>query len=138
MFTLLVALGGHSIRVNPVDANGTKTIDVTSGLGFALNESVYRLGGKVVVKVSADKFKAENINLTSNSPSLVNVVLSPLPATISARSLTKLSTDIEWFLNNSRVAVGPLLNKELDPGEYTLEARATGYEAVSNNFQIFY
>lgn len=136
VFTLLVALGGHSIRVNPVDANGTKTIDVTSGLGFALNESVYRLGGKVVVKVSADKFKAENINLTSNSPSLVNVVLSPLPATISARSLTKLSTDIEWFLNNSRVAVGPLLNKELDPGEYTLEARATGYEAVSNNFQI--
>ncbi|WP_044836749.1 SUMF1/EgtB/PvdO family nonheme iron enzyme [Thalassomonas viridans] len=134
LFWLMLAQG-FAIKVSPEEALKTKRLAVVQGTGLVLGDSAYSFGGKLVVNVDADKFEPQDITLTSESPSTVEVVLEPSPGSLAVNT-APANEQTAWSINNELVHVGSELQQALPPGEYALQVENKFYQPVQQKLSI--
>ena len=129
----------YTVLVGPSDATLASTIKADSSLAWVTGNKVYTLGSKLSLSISAPTFQSKTLNIDSNSPVTIEVILLPLPANINAtltlNTQTALNTpDVlsddptmqtyldgtQWYLNGQLISVGRDFNYSTPPGEYQL------------------
>jgi formylglycine-generating enzyme required for sulfatase activity len=148
---------GYNLVVGPNEALPALKIETQSGLAMVSGSKIYTLGGKAQVLVSADTFQSRTINIDSQSPSNIEVLLMPSPAIINAHvsvseelamqedsSQTRWVNDeqisylqqTQWFLNGTLIHVGESLLHETVPGNYQLDIVNDYYESTSKTLTL--
>lgn len=156
-FTLAVLLGfvfwlflikGYSLLIGPNEALTNLKVDLDSGFAWVSNSKVYTLGGNVSIKVSALTFETTDVSIDKLSPSSIEIMLLPSPATITGR--VSVATDrnddfnnqqqylsqSQWFLNGLLIHVGDELSYKTPPGNYQLEVHNSYFESVSQSLEL--
>lgn len=126
----LFLIKGYTFTVTPERAAQSPQFQVHSGSGFFIENKLYVLGLPASVTVSAPKFAAKTVNIDDDSPSTINVELSPLPATVTLSTNTN-NNDIQWFVNQKPHATAKQLTLTVPAGTYTVTARHPAYESAS-------
>lgn len=117
---------GFSLIIGPADALKSAHVEVVEGFAWVGDQSIYTLGGEVVLAVSADTFQTGNFSINKQSPSTINIELLPMPAVINANatsadsSFALVADQIQWYVNADLVHVGAQLNHSTPPGTYQL------------------
>ena len=126
---------GFNVILGPNDAISTAKLELISGTAWVGDSKIYTLGGEIVIAASADTFETKTININNQSPSTIEIILSPSPAIITANvslaggestQFDGLAAKSQWFINGQLVNIGERLVHSVAPGNYQL--------AVKNDF----
>jgi formylglycine-generating enzyme required for sulfatase activity len=131
----LMLAEGYALKISPIEAQQSKSIVVTEGFGFVLADGVYSFGGTLKITVDAQKFEAKTVQVTTSTPSTIEVVLEPSPGKILARTDPE-SLDTLWNINGEPVHIGEQLEHELAPGNYALTINNKFYQPILHSVQI--
>lgn len=134
LITLLLAKG-FTIKITPEQANNSKFVEVISGKGFSLGESVYKFSNSIAIKVGARKYQSKELTLTSDDNDVIELELIPTPGTIVA-SVIPEDEDTNWRLDGQLVHVGKMLEVELLPGIYELKVNNKFAEPISQQIEV--
>jgi|GEM_PF-136954 len=126
-FAWLFLIKAHVFIVGPNLAKPTVELRLSEGFGFVSDAKVYVFGSDAKVAVSADRFETALVNIDSQSPTNIEVVLKPSPAVISSQ-LSDLKGQTAWFIDGSLVATGNQLQHSIAPGEYNLTVTNPFYQ----------
>ena len=118
IFWLMLA-EGFAIKVLPVEAQASKSISVLSGVGIAVGDSVYSLGGELRVSVDANKFVPQTVSINTNSASTLEVTLIPSPGKLIGIT-SPAHAETSWSIDNEIVHIGESIERQLKPGSYTV------------------
>ncbi|MFC3034033.1 SUMF1/EgtB/PvdO family nonheme iron enzyme [Pseudoalteromonas fenneropenaei] len=130
----LFVMRGYVLNVAPQAAAATARIDVVSGLGFMLDNTLYTLPGDTTVLVSADKYIAAKVAIGVDSPANIEIVLQPKPAEVKITAAPALD-DLMWTVNGQPGQVGAVFSQSLPPGEYQLQLSHPWFEPQSLTIQ---
>lgn len=128
---------GVAIKIAPDDAALSGRVALVSGLGYVSDDNtVYVLGSRYSLEVSADDFITETVSITpQNASSFLEVTLRPKPAQIL------LSTDpaqdgTKWYLDAKLVSTRARYEAELEPGKYDLRIDHPHFEPLPETLSL--
>lgn len=131
---VLVSAGGTRIIVTPDEAVETAKVSVVSGMAVSVENVIYSLTGTVTIGVTADKFRPVERTLSSGEQGQnVVVTLLPLPATLRAGT-EPLRDNTRWSIDGDLITVGPNIERELEPGKYSLQIDNPYFEIIDQEF----
>ncbi len=112
-------LKGTPLQIRPADANRTASVEVTGGIAYLFEGTLFSLSRSPVIRVSSEGFKpAEKTISPDQEGHTLTVTLEELPARLLLG--TSLEEDVEWRINDIPVAVSPSLDHELKAGNYKI------------------
>lgn len=131
---VVIATGGTRVIVLPDDAVESARVSVTDGAAVAVDNVIYSLTGSVSIGVTADRFRPLERTLAPGEQGKnVTVTLLPLPTTL--RATTDPARDnTRWFIDGNLTTVGPDVERELDPGTYTLKIDNPYFDVIEQSF----
>ncbi|MFC3122910.1 SUMF1/EgtB/PvdO family nonheme iron enzyme [Agaribacter flavus] len=137
VFTWLFFVKGYTLIVAPEIINNDYSTSVLSGKVFRRNNSLYILGTKASLRVSADKFEAVVVNITEDSPPNLKIELPPSPARIKVdlslafppdKTASHSDKDANWYIDGTLIHVGNKLDYAIAHGAYRLRLEHPYYE----------
>ncbi|MGB0682748.1 MAG: SUMF1/EgtB/PvdO family nonheme iron enzyme [Magnetovibrionaceae bacterium] len=124
----LFAASATQIVVEPPEAAALAQMEVTSGLAFLSDGTVFRLGSRHDVQVTAKGFRPAVVALSGDSAAgPVRVVMVPLPARLIADTGSAALEDVRWYLDDRLVHMGGTLDTEREAGPVLLRAEHPHY-----------
>ena len=133
---------GFKVIVGPSEALPSAKLKLLSGFAWVGDSNIYTLGGEISVEVSADTFQSAKVNIDSQSPSTIEIVLLPTPAQINAvvstqdPDFSKWQDLTQWFLNGNLVHVGAKLAHKTAPGNYQLDVTHPYYQDFNQSLSL--
>jgi formylglycine-generating enzyme required for sulfatase activity len=135
---------GFSLVIGPAEALPNAKVELIDGLAFIGERNIYTLGGKVSFKVSANTFQTATVNVDEQSPSTIEVILLPSPATINAQAVlgenlpkqTQYAPATQWFIDGTLVHVGSDLAYETAPGDYQLQVTNPYFQSAQETLNL--
>ncbi len=133
---VLVFSSGTSVRIMPVEAEVTGTIDVDDGYAITVDNVIYGFAGSLSITVRAKGFHELNrqIHAEERGNSLV-VTLREIPGKLIA-STSPVLTNTRWVLDGEFLTIGETLERELEPGKYALKINNPFFEIKDYDFEI--
>ena len=116
----IVLINSYVINVSPSDARPLK-FELKSGVGVFLNNKLYTASSANQVDVLSPGYLTEAVQITPESPTNIDVVLKPKPASITI-STEPAVAELKWYVNDEIVAVESELVYILEPGKHSIEA----------------
>lgn len=123
----LFLVNGFKVKVLPADAAATQQFRFIEGTGFSRGDSVFLLGTTGVIRVSADKYQAQDLRLDVHGSQVLEVELEPLPATV-VLTTEPAHEDMEWWVDSTLVHTGATLSTTFAPGQYQVAAQHPYYQ----------
>lgn len=135
---------GFSLVIGPVAAQENTKVELVSGLAWVGERNVYSLGGEVSISVSADTFEPSLVTINNQSPSTIEIILLPSPATIKAQAVlgnnstrqSQYLPQTQWYLNGVLIHVGGALQHKTPPGSYQLEVSNPYFKTVTQTLDL--
>lgn len=131
----LLLAKGFVINVLPEQAEKTKTIAVSNGLGLVLGDSVYSFGGNLTIAVSAAKFITKQLQISADSPPVIEVVLEPSPGELIITTSAS-GDETNWYIDGKLVHIGATLSESLKPGNYQIKVDDKFHQAAEIDVSI--
>ena len=126
---LLIAFSATNLKrlevvVLPEQAASSAQIELVEGKSIAINSTVWSIDSNAKLKVSADGYETEELAISEAAweRSRIDIILRERLARLTAASIPAMS-DTLWYLNNNLVAQGGSLRRNLESGDYLVEAR---------------
>ena len=120
VFSGFVFTNGTAINVLPQEATMSRQIEVHQGFGFTIGDAVYAIADEPVIRVSAAGYKPEERKVTfQEKGGHITVTLHPRPGRLIA-STTPQDPSTSWWIDGRATAISPMLEQDLDAGEYAL------------------
>ncbi len=112
-------LKGTPLQIKPADATRTASVEVTDGIAYLFDGTLFSLSRSPVIHITAEGFKpAEKTISPDQEGHTLTVTLEELPARLLLS--TSLQEDVEWRIDDIPVAVSPSLDHELKAGSYKI------------------
>ncbi|MCY7296907.1 SUMF1/EgtB/PvdO family nonheme iron enzyme [Alteromonas sp. a30] len=131
----LLLVKGFAIIVGPDNAKPTASIVIEQGTGFVSDNKVYVLSGNASIIVSAERFQPKTVALTPSSPSNVEVILEPSPATLLG-NVNAEDGDTTWYVNNQLKGVSQQVSIALPPASYDILIDNPYYAPYSTSLEM--
>lgn len=136
VFGVLVWTNGTSVTILPDEAAENGEVRVIGGFGLAIRGSVYAIGDEPIVEVSAAGFKSEKRSISfQEKGKSIEVTLRPLPGRLIAKTNPE-NANTGWSVNGRATALAPILELELDAGDYQLQVSHPYFESEQREFHI--
>lgn len=133
---VLASASGTSFKILPIEAEQSGIVSVEKGYALSINNVVYGFPGTLAVIVRANGFFEQRRQiLTEERGSKISISLNPIPGRLVASTSPELP-NTNWFLDGSRLAIKSRLDRELEPGSYTLQVNNPYFEIVERSLQI--
>jgi len=132
----LFVVKGHGITVLPEDAAKRVQFNVKSGVATMVGNSVYRIGSNVVVELTAPEFISQTLNVGHESPTAIQVRLTPKPGRVTAHIDNLKNGNVSWFLDGAPLARSNPLDTFIPPGSYTLGVDHPYYLPYTTNIEV--
>lgn len=126
---------GYKVIVLPEEARATHWLQVESGSGWVIGDTLYTFGGEVAVVADALKFEPKTVNIGHGSARNIEVVLEPSPGTINFTPVPALP-DTHWYLDGMLVHVGESLSHQTPPGTYNVSVEHAFFLPVSQSVTV--
>lgn len=133
---ILTSTSGTTISVAPIEAEQSGVINVEQGYAFSIDHVVYGFPGSLAIVVQSDGFYDQRRQIKPEERGgKVAITLNPIPGKLLASTKPERS-NTSWFLNDSHVAISRELNRELEPGAYTLRVDNPYYAVMERKLEI--
>lgn len=129
-FGWLFLTKGYSFEVLPNEITTSAKLAVSEGNGFFIENKLYIIGGAAKVIASAPKYRTADIDISAASPTIIQIELKPLPATINITTSPSLDA-VSWSINGESYAQSSNLSTELLPGQYQIGITHQFYESTT-------
>lgn len=126
---------GYKVVVLPEEAKPTHWLQIDSGSGWIIGDTVYTLGGEVMVTADAAKFEPKQVKIGQGSPRNIEVILEPSPGTIVFNTQPALA-QTQWFLDGALIHVGESLSHQTPPGQYDLHVKNEYYLPLTTPVEV--
>ncbi|MGZ0216738.1 MAG: SUMF1/EgtB/PvdO family nonheme iron enzyme [Acidimicrobiales bacterium] len=133
---VLAFTSGTSIKILPIEAEQTGVISVEDGYALSVDRVVYGFPGALAVVVGANGFYEQHRQIqTEERGNKIAITLNPIPGRLVVSTAPELP-NTSWFLDGSNVTISPVLDRELEPGTYTLQVNNPYFEVEERELQI--
>ncbi len=142
----IISLGGYflfnfagrvQVKILPIDAAEVANIQIIEGHGFVYQQNVWGINRPMKIRISADGFTTETIEVydTTWSRGQVDVILREKPSIVQATT-TPIVDDIQWYLNDALIESGNQINVNVEPGEYSLRAEHPYFVPIEQTLTV--
>lgn len=133
---VLISASGTSIRVLPGDARDSATLEVASGFAFSVENIVYGFSAGPVIAVRAEGFREKRLTITPEQQGgTVEITLEEIPGRLIATTDPR-QPSTRWILNGDFLTVAEALERELEPGDYSLQIDNPFFELEELRFEV--
>jgi len=118
---LFVVSRGTRVEIRPKEAKELAEIKVTEGFGFSIGETVYSLGGNLVITVSATGFKVATKNIAAaHLGKTFPLELFEIPGRllIQISGINNNLSKTIWQIDGRDVDISDKFDRELDAGHH--------------------
>ena len=143
MYIWIFSVRGFEIKILPDAASMTSNLEVVTGIGMAVDDRLYILGDRAIVRAWAKNYEPEDISITASSPNLLSVKLSPSPGRLVLKA-ADTADKAAWFINDEFIGLGEDIEYSLLPGNHKIRVDSPYHHplsqvlAVESNQQIFW
>ncbi|MGQ8364513.1 SUMF1/EgtB/PvdO family nonheme iron enzyme [Glaciecola sp. 1036] len=134
VFTWVFLINGYTLLVGPNDATNNYSTHSVSGSYYRYNDNVYVYGTDASFYVSSPTFEQVKVEINAQTPSNIEVILPPSPATLLAE--LDIPGDTNWFVDDLMVHVGNSLNYKLPHGSHKLRLENPYYQPFEQQLEL--
>lgn len=117
---IIVFTNATSVRILPEEAAAAGRLDVVQGMGVAIGNAVYAIGGAPVVRASATGYRPSDHRIGPGEMGRgVDITLRPLPGRLIVATVPE-GARTRWSINGEMATISPTLDRPLEAGEYAL------------------
>lgn len=128
VFALLLFTYSRGVRVQvlPEAIRPTASLVLTQGLGFTVGHTVYALGSRSRLAVTAPGYRPRTVEMGEED--VLAVRLEPLPGRLRI-TVQPESGDTAWVVDGRRLAPAPALDQTLSAGGHRIRVEHPYYQA---------